>query len=718
MSVASTKAFYAQIAAGFLLARAIAEEVGGSVDPACSPLCATCRRRMHETVRPGGNRSVRRRGSLAPSKRYWAIVGNGNNRIAAEELRIKLSELCYKSIACDAHRGQEAHRPVLEPLVLVCAAGLTGSTADDVAKEVAIYRAAQGVAPGDRDRRRGPLLRRARRPSPFPTRTRSSASCSRRWPVTCSATRRRSPSMRRHFRCARRVRRSSRRWGDVALDATGRHRCCGGCARSFERRPAGSSTDCEGVATTATSRRARRCGWPRRSATRRDSALDALPGRARASRNARRGGRRPDCRRSPGHRGAHPPGRRHQAPGQDRHRRHLAHRRDAAAGADLVAGRARGWRARDRLSYRTLRTLADIDPAIAEVTGWIRYRDRGRRGGRRGACLDRRSTGAASPATCQPHRVERPDFCGAPSTGWPTERAGARRAGPWRRPHDRDRAGDEGRPGDRDHPAPRAIRRAAARVSAARGALQGYRNRYVGAARRWCSRPSPPSATTSWPTVPADDLLTEPITCPGRPLAHCRLTRAVQRRSRQAEERKRRPAWPGNANMIGIGVDLCEVDRMRAALARTPRLRGPASSPRPSRQYCDRRRDPTERYAARFAAKEAVMKAMGVGLGACRLREIEVARASSGEPSVRLHGGAARLAEERGITDWRLTISRTAASQKRSLSPVEVGFEPEVARRADAARLRRVQRLRRAGRRVLRVRGALVGSLMTRCCPS
>ena len=50
---------------------------------------------------------------VAPSRRYWAIVGNGGNRIAAEEIRIKLSELCYKSIACDAHRGQEAHRPLL-----------------------------------------------------------------------------------------------------------------------------------------------------------------------------------------------------------------------------------------------------------------------------------------------------------------------------------------------------------------------------------------------------------------------------------------------------------------------------------------------------------------------------------------------------------------------------------------------------------------------------
>jgi glutamine---fructose-6-phosphate transaminase (isomerizing) len=78
---------------------------------------------------------------LAPSRRYWAIVGNGANRIAAEEVRIKLSELCYKSIACDGTEDKKHIDLSSEPMILVCAAGLQGSTADDVAKEVAIYRA-------------------------------------------------------------------------------------------------------------------------------------------------------------------------------------------------------------------------------------------------------------------------------------------------------------------------------------------------------------------------------------------------------------------------------------------------------------------------------------------------------------------------------------------------------------------------------------------------
>ena len=80
-------------------------------------------------------------GRLAPPRRYWALVGNGRNRVAAEEVRIKLSELCYKSIACDATEDKKHIDLSSEPLIIVCAAGLSGSTAADVAKEVAIYRA-------------------------------------------------------------------------------------------------------------------------------------------------------------------------------------------------------------------------------------------------------------------------------------------------------------------------------------------------------------------------------------------------------------------------------------------------------------------------------------------------------------------------------------------------------------------------------------------------
>ena len=85
--------------------------------------------------------SPRPRQRFAPPKRYWAIVGSGPNTVAAEEVRIKLSELCYKSIACDVTEDKKHIDLSCEPLILVCAAGLVGGTADDVAKEVAIYKA-------------------------------------------------------------------------------------------------------------------------------------------------------------------------------------------------------------------------------------------------------------------------------------------------------------------------------------------------------------------------------------------------------------------------------------------------------------------------------------------------------------------------------------------------------------------------------------------------
>ena len=79
------------------------------------------------------------------SRRSWAVVGNGANHIAARELRIKLSELCYKAIACDATEDKKHIDLSSEPMTLVCAAGLAGSNIDDVGKEIAIYRAHRGA---------------------------------------------------------------------------------------------------------------------------------------------------------------------------------------------------------------------------------------------------------------------------------------------------------------------------------------------------------------------------------------------------------------------------------------------------------------------------------------------------------------------------------------------------------------------------------------------
>ncbi|HKH25493.1 MAG TPA: holo-ACP synthase [Acidimicrobiales bacterium] len=113
------------------------------------------------------------------------------------------------------------------------------------------------------------------------------------------------------------------------------------------------------------------------------------------------------------------------------------------------------------------------------------------------------------------------------------------------------------------------------------------------------------------------------------------------------------------SEILGVGVDLCEVERMRRVVARTPGFVERVFTPG-ERDYCRARRDPAERFAARFAAKEAVLKAMGVGVGACALREIEVVRAESGQPALVLHGGAAELAADHGVSAWHLSLSHSA----------------------------------------------------------
>jgi holo-[acyl-carrier protein] synthase len=111
--------------------------------------------------------------------------------------------------------------------------------------------------------------------------------------------------------------------------------------------------------------------------------------------------------------------------------------------------------------------------------------------------------------------------------------------------------------------------------------------------------------------------------------------------------------------VVGVGTDLVDVDRFRRALARTPSIVDRVFTS-DEWAYAQKRRDPTEPLAVRFAAKEAVLKALGLGLGAVPFREIEVVRAESGEPSLVLHGSAAGEAAARGIGRWMVTLSHTA----------------------------------------------------------
>ena len=115
------------------------------------------------------------------------------------------------------------------------------------------------------------------------------------------------------------------------------------------------------------------------------------------------------------------------------------------------------------------------------------------------------------------------------------------------------------------------------------------------------------------------------------------------------------------AGVIGVGIDLVDVDRFRTSLARTPSMRARMFTDA-ERAYAEQATDPTQRYAARFAAKEAVMKAMGVGLGAFGFHDVEVAREDGGRPWLVVLGAAEALAAELGVVGWQLSLTHTATS--------------------------------------------------------
>ena len=115
--------------------------------------------------------------------------------------------------------------------------------------------------------------------------------------------------------------------------------------------------------------------------------------------------------------------------------------------------------------------------------------------------------------------------------------------------------------------------------------------------------------------------------------------------------------------VIGTGVDLAEIDRIEQALAARhgARFRERVFT-RGEQEYCESRgRGRAQSYAARFAAKEAVMKALGVGWGRhAAWHEIEVVRARGSAPRVVLSGAAAATANRLGIARWSLSVTHAA----------------------------------------------------------
>lgn len=110
---------------------------------------------------------------------------------------------------------------------------------------------------------------------------------------------------------------------------------------------------------------------------------------------------------------------------------------------------------------------------------------------------------------------------------------------------------------------------------------------------------------------------------------------------------------------VGVGVDMVEVVRMRTILDRTPSFRDKAFSSQEI-AYCASKANPAMHFAARFAAKEAVVKALGTGFAAgIGLHDIEVVVSEKGRPAVVLSGRALEVAQDSSITDIEISLSHT-----------------------------------------------------------
>ena len=114
--------------------------------------------------------------------------------------------------------------------------------------------------------------------------------------------------------------------------------------------------------------------------------------------------------------------------------------------------------------------------------------------------------------------------------------------------------------------------------------------------------------------------------------------------------------------IVGTGIDVAEVARLEQAAARHGRRFLERIFTAREIAYCERHRNRFERYAARFAAKEAGMKALGVGWrGGVRWQDLEVVNQRGGKPELRLSGVAARIAERQKARNVSLSLTHTQA---------------------------------------------------------
>jgi holo-[acyl-carrier protein] synthase len=112
--------------------------------------------------------------------------------------------------------------------------------------------------------------------------------------------------------------------------------------------------------------------------------------------------------------------------------------------------------------------------------------------------------------------------------------------------------------------------------------------------------------------------------------------------------------------ILGLGVDICEIVRMERALARHPTMRERVFTPAEI-AYCDSKARPAESFAGRFAAREATIKALG-GYRGKRWQDISVGRAPTGAPSIVLEGHAKSRADALGVSQVLITFTHEKTS--------------------------------------------------------
>ena len=115
---------------------------------------------------------------------------------------------------------------------------------------------------------------------------------------------------------------------------------------------------------------------------------------------------------------------------------------------------------------------------------------------------------------------------------------------------------------------------------------------------------------------------------------------------------------PGG-EVVGVGIDAVDVERFRTVLGRRQRFAERVFTAA-ERAEAGARHDPVPGLAARFAAKEAVMKSLSVGLGAFDFADVEIVRGDGGAPALSVTGRAASLAEERAVGGWHVSLTHTA----------------------------------------------------------